>query len=95
MIEGGVCALQVFVAGATGRLGARVVKMLLEKSPQLKVSPRSRPSGFGSPCTMLMRVLVPCHLSSQHRTRPHEGKVTMGGCITVHAGPDAAEHEVF
>ena len=39
MDEGGVCALQVFVAGATGRLGARVVKMLLEKSPQLKVSP--------------------------------------------------------
>lgn len=29
--------LQVFVAGATGRLGARIVKMLLEKSPQIKV----------------------------------------------------------
>ena len=29
--------LQVFVAGATGRLGARIVKMLLEKSPQTKV----------------------------------------------------------
>ncbi len=35
--------LQVFVAGATGRLGARIVKMLLEKSPQIKV----RLSGMG------------------------------------------------
>ena len=28
---------QVFVAGATGRLGARIVKMLLEKNNQIKV----------------------------------------------------------
>ena len=30
---------QVFVAGATGRLGARIVKMLLEKNNQIKVRP--------------------------------------------------------
>ena len=29
----------MFVAGATGRLGARIVKMLLEKNNQIKVKP--------------------------------------------------------
>ena len=40
----------MFVAGATGRLGARIVKMLLEKNNQIKVRPNI-PSflGPGSP----------------------------------------------
>ena len=56
------------MAGATGRLGARVVKMLLEKSPQLKVSPGPCPSVPGSRCTVLMRVLVHCCFSSQSQS---------------------------
>ena len=68
MAQGGTSALQVFVAGATGRLGARVVKMLLEKSPQLKVSPHPRPSLPGSSsCTVLWWMLAYCRFSSQHK----------------------------
>ena len=68
MTEGGACAPQVFVAGATGRLGARVVKMLLEKSPQLKVSCGPRPSVPGSPRTVLPCVLQRCRFSSQSQS---------------------------
>ena len=41
------CDAQVFVAGATGRLGARIVKMLLEKNNQIKVRPLSGVCCFG------------------------------------------------
>ena len=36
-VRGLRASAQVFVAGATGRLGARVVRELLEASPQLRV----------------------------------------------------------